>query len=157
MESEVSKQVNRGLNLGLLLLGALTILLLFNFFNRVNSPHPEPRRVYNPTNLLGDVIQIDVRNGCGEVGLAGKMTDFLRSYGFDVVEHGDHTTFDMDSTLVIDRIGNLDAAYQVALALGISGNRVISDVRPDFYLDVSVIIGLDYESIHPFRPTSGDE
>lgn len=151
MKPEITRRANIGLNLGIVVLVALTTLLLFNLIGRLSSPHPDSTRVYNPTGLLGEIIQVDVRNGCGESGLAGEMTDFLRSYGFDVVEHGDHTSFDVDSTLVIDRIGNLDAANQVALALGIPDVRIISDVRSDYYLDVSVIIGRDYASIRPFR------
>lgn len=151
MKSKVSKLENRALNIGLVIFAALAVALISNLFVRVSSPRPDPTRVFNPTGLLGDIVQVDVRNGCGESGLAGKMTDFLRSYGFDVIEHGDHTSFDMDSTIIIDRIGNLDAANQVALALGVSRGRVISDVRPDLYLDVSVIIGRDFRTIHPFR------
>jgi len=151
METEVSKRENRALNTGLVIVAVLAVVLIINLFMRISSPRPDPTRVFNPTGLLGDIVQIDVRNGCGVPGLAGEMTNFLRSYGFDVIEHGDFTSFDQDSTIIIDRIGHLDAANQVALALGISRHRVISDVRPDLYLDVSVIIGQDYRSVHPFR------
>ncbi len=151
MDPEVSKQENRALNVGLVIVAMFAVVLIFNLFMRVSSPRPDPTRVYNPNGLLGDVVQIEVRNGCGEPGLAREMTDFLRSYGFDVIEHGDYTSFDVDSTLIIDRVGNLDAANQVALALGVSRDRVISDLQSDLYLDVSVIIGQDFRSIHPFR------
>jgi ribosome-associated protein len=150
MEPEVSQNENRRLNAGLLTIGLVTAVLLFGLFSRLGSPKPETQRVYNPTGLLGNIIQVDVRNGVGESGLAARMTSFLREAGFDVIENGDHNSFDVDSTVVLDRIGNLDAAYQVALALGIPREKVTSAVRPDLYLDVSVVIGSDYKTVRPF-------
>jgi hypothetical protein len=138
------------LNIGLLGAGLIVAILLVSLVTRLGSPKAEVQRVFKPEGLLGDIIQVDVRNGIGESGLAGQMTDFLRDAGFDVIEHGDHNSFDVDSTVVLDRIGNLDAAYQVALALGIPRDKVKSEERPDLYLDVSVIIGSDYRTVRPF-------
>ncbi|GMQ82949.1 MAG: hypothetical protein BMS9Abin05_2419 [Rhodothermia bacterium] len=141
---------DRALDVGIIAFGVVTLLLVYAFFIRVGSPRPDATRVYNPNDLLGEIIQVEVHNGNGVSGLAGQMTEFLRSYGFDVVEHGDHTSFDQEETIIFDRIGNLDAAKQVALALGIPEASIRQDVRTDYYLDVSVIIGMDYESVMPF-------
>lgn len=140
----------RLLDIGIIVLGVFTLLLVYSFVNRVGSPRPDAARMYNPDSLLGDIIQVEIRNGNGVSGLASDMTEYLRSYGFDVVEQGDHTSFDQEETVIFDRIGNLDAAKQVALALGIEASEIVEDVQPDFYLDVSVIIGMDYKSIMPF-------
>jgi len=150
MEQQVNPNENRRLNAGLITVGLILAVFLVSFLSRVVSPKPEVERVYNPHGLLGDLIQVDVRNGVGKSGLAGEMTKFLRDTGFDVIEHGDHNSFDVDSTVVLDRIGNLDAAYQVALALGIPSEKVKTEIRTELYLDVSVIIGSDYQSIRPF-------
>ena len=150
MDWESSKYRNHALNAGIIFLGLATLVLAFAFFNRIGSPRPDATRVYNPDGFYGDIIQVEVLNGCGVSGLAGQMTEFLRSYGFDVVDHGDHTSFDIEETVIVDRIGNLDAAKQVALALGLQESSIIQEVRSDYYLDVSVIIGLDYQAIMPF-------
>jgi hypothetical protein len=150
MEPEINENENRRLNIGLVGAGLILAILLVSLVTRLGSPKAETQRVYNPEGLLGEIIQVDVRNGIGESGLAGQMTDFLRDSGFDVIEHGDHNSFDVDSTVVLDRIGNLDAAYQVALALGIPRDKVRSEERADLYLDVSVIIGSDYRKVRPF-------
>ena len=147
-ESKTSRL--RALDVVIIVLGVFTVLLAYSFVNRVGSPRPDAGRVFNPDSLLGDIIQVEVRNGNGVSGLAAQMTEYLRSYGFDVVEQGDHSSFDQEETVIFDRIGNMDAAKQVALALGIAESEIVEEVRPDFYLDVSVIIGLDYESIMPF-------
>jgi len=143
------------LDAGIVVLGFAAVLLAWALFNRIGSPRPDPTRVYNPNGLLGDIIQVEVRNGCGIGGLASRMTDYLRSYGFDVVEHGDFSTFDVESTRVVDRIGNADAAKQVAIALGLTDADIVEEVRPDSYLDVSVIIGKDYRSLLPFQADEG--
>ena len=150
MTGEAPQLRNRILDAGIVVLGLVTLVLVWALVNRLGAPRPDPERVYNPSNLLGDIIQVDVRNGCGVSGLAADMTDFLRSYGFDVVEHGDHSSFDVQKTRVIDRIGNLDAAKQVALALGLPESSISQEIRNDYYLDVSVIIGMDYRIVLPF-------
>ncbi len=151
MTSESTKISNRALTIGILVLGLATAALAYAFLGRAQSPRPDARRVYNPGGLQGDIIQVEVFNGCGIPGLAAGMTRHLRKLGFDVVDSGDHTSFDVEKTRVIDRIGNLDAAKQVALALGLPDAEVEQEVRADFYLDVSVIIGKDYGGLKPFR------
>lgn len=98
----------------------------------------------------GGIIQVAVRNGCGVEGVAGKTTRFLRRQGFDVVEVGNYRSFDQKHSVVIDRVGNEAAARKVAEALGIPLKRVSQEVRLDYYLDASIIIGHDYSSLKPF-------
>lgn len=150
MPSEESRFSSRSLSVGILFFGVITAFLVYAFFTRVGTPVPDATRLYNPNGLLGDIIQVEVRNGCGVSGLAKEMTAYLRTVGFDVVESGDHTTFDEERTRVIDRVGNLDAAKQVAMALGIPDSSVTQEIRSDYYLDVSVIIGKDYLTVKPY-------
>lgn len=95
-------------------------------------------------------IQMDVLNGAGESKLAQRVTDYLRSRGFDVVEMG-NVREELERTLVIDRAGNLQAALQVAQALGIPDDHIIQKIDKNLYLDVSVFIGKDYRTLRPFR------
>jgi len=95
-------------------------------------------------------IQLDVLNGVGEAKLAQRMTDFLRSRGFDVVEIGNYRE-ELERTLVIDRTGNSQAAIQVAKSLGVPLEQVIQRIDKTLYLDVSVFIGKDYPSLQPFK------
>lgn len=96
-------------------------------------------------------IQLDVLNGCGVRGVGLKLTNYLRTAGFDVVESKNYKVFNVPQTLVIDRVGNLTAARRVAAALGIADNNIIQQINPDYYVDVSVIIGGDYLSLQPLR------
>ena len=95
-------------------------------------------------------IQLDVLNGAGESRLAQRLTDYLRSRGFDVVETGNFRE-ELEKTLVIDRAGNKQAALQVAQALGIPEDQIMQKIDKNLYLDVSVFIGKDYKTLKPFR------
>lgn len=133
----------------ILLALALPILVLFyviiqSLFGSSNEPEiAEGGRVH--------VIQLDVLNGSGEPRLAQRMTDFLRSRGFDVVEMGNYKTSDVEATVVLDRVGNLEAAKHVAAAIGVPAERVEQKLDKSLYLDVSVIIGKDYQRLKAFQ------
>jgi hypothetical protein len=97
----------------------------------------------------GEIIQIDVLNGCGASGMASIFTAYLRARGYDVVETRNYKTFDMEESLVIDRTGNLKNAQKVAYALGVGKENIVQQINPDYYVDVSVVIGKDYTTLEP--------
>ena len=92
-------------------------------------------------------IQLDVLNGCGAKGVSAKFTNYLRTKGFDVVEMRNYIKFNMTRTLVVDRAGNLEFARKVAAALGVSEDHVVQELNPAYFVDVSVIVGADFESL----------
>lgn len=131
-------------------LGLVVLALLYALVARSFSPPAETIREANPAGLVGEIIQVEVRNGCGVSGLAEQLTGFLRREGFDVVEVGNYTSFNQAKTIVIDRVGDLETARKVAEAIGLTEDRIIQDVRQDYFLDASVVIGLDYAALVPF-------
>ncbi len=128
-------------------LSILLLILLVALFTRIIYPRIVSERT-EVSLLLSDVIQVEVRNGCGVSGLANRFTSVMRQNGFDVVESGNFDTFDVTRSFVIDRSGNLDNARRVARALGLSDDRIIREISPDFYLDATIVIGSDYESLN---------
>lgn len=139
---------NLALNAGLAVGGLLAILLLYALVLRWTGPNPAP--FTRASGDLGDIIQVDVRNGCGVSGLAAEMTDYLRDYGFDVVEAGDYDSYGQASSFVLDRVGNPRAAEALARAVGLDPGRVRQEVRPDYFLDATLVIGADFQKMHPF-------
>lgn len=147
----MANRVTNGLlNAALVVLGLAVMILLYALVTRSVGTRTDPVRAENPANLVGKIIQVEVRNGCGVDHLAAQATQFLRDRGFDVVEVGDHTSFDQQQSVVIDRVGDLESARRVAAALDIPEDRVIQEIRSDYYLDASVIIGHDYKTLEPF-------
>lgn len=92
------------------------------------------------------ILQLEVLNGCGIAGAGDVITNFLRQKGFDVISTGNYQTFDMDETIIIDRIGIINNGFKVADSLGITRKNVISQVNRSLLLDVSIIIGKDFNS-----------
>jgi hypothetical protein len=91
-----------------------------------------------------DIVQLEVLNGCGALGVADKFTEYLRKKNFDVVQVGNYISFDIDKTLIIDRTGNVANAEKVAGFLGIDESSIIQQINNDYFLDVTLVIGKDY-------------
>lgn len=127
------------------------MVLLYGLATRTLVPAPDPERSAGSTELVGTIIQVEVRNGAGVDRLAAETMRFLRERGFDVVDVGNYKTFDREHSVVIDRVGDREAAKKVAEALGLPPTRVRREIRRQYYLDASVIIGDDYEQLRPFQ------
>lgn len=136
------------LNAAIGFLSVLLIVLVAALFTRIIYPRIFNERAELQSELISNIIQLEVLNGCGVNGIANAYTGLLRSNGFDVVETGNFETFDLQETVIISRSGVMDNAYRVADALGVSQDNVIQESSPDYYLDVSVIIGHDYETLN---------
>lgn len=126
-------------------------MLSYALVAQILRPPADPYREDNPAGFVGTIIQVEIRNGCGVSGIADVTRGFLRDGGFDVVEVGNHARFDVGTSYVVDRVGDLEAARKVANALGISETHVRQELRPDYFLDASIVLGADYETLIPFR------
>jgi len=152
MASWSSRLANGLLNIALAVGGLSVLVLLYALATRTVFTDPSPERpAADSSDLVGSIIQVEVRNGAGVDHLAERTTEYLRDRGFDVVDVGNHSSFDQEHSVVIDRIGNMEAARNVAEALGIPPERVRQDFKPEYYLNASVILGHDYEQLRPFQ------
>ena len=131
------------------LFGIIVIVLVYSFIDRIFIDPP----VNAETGRGGKThtIQLDVLNGSGTPRLGQRFTDYLRARGFDVVEMGNYKESGVEFTRVIDRVGDPEAARQVAEALGVPKERVIQQIDKNVYLDVSVVIGRDFKSLKPLK------
>ena len=129
-------------------LSLLLFLLLFGLFTRLIYPRIQNQRAEAQPNLIGEIIQLEVLNGCGVSGLASQFTSALRKNGFDVVETGNFDHFDMQKTIIISRTYNTDNAKRVAEAIGIDEKNILVEASDDFYLDATIVIGSDYQSLN---------
>jgi len=128
-------------------LSLLLCLIIFGLFSRLIYPRIQNQRTENEPELVSNIIQLEVLNGCGVAGLADTFTSTLRKNGFDVVQSGNFDNFNMQHTTVISRTPNKDNARLVAEALGIDESQILVEASDDFYLDATVVIGSDYRSL----------
>jgi len=147
-ENNSSSFNNLLLNSAIGFLSVLLIALLIALTTRIIYPRILNTRAETNSQLISDVIQIEVLNGCGIAGIANTYTGVLRKNGFDVVETGNFDHFNLEQTIVISRSGIEDNARQVASALGVAPENVLREESPDFYLDVTVVIGHDFEQLN---------
>lgn len=142
--SKKSNQQKKFLAVINLLLTAVSITLLVIIILKVIPFFQKQEKVLNKTN---HIIQVEVLNACGAAGLADKFTDLLRSKKFDVVKTGNFVSFDIDNSFVIDRVGNKEFAYSLADSIGIDRANVIQQHNKNYYLDVTLVIGKDFNNL----------
>jgi capsular polysaccharide biosynthesis protein len=147
-EEKNTSTKNLYLNSAIGFLSVLLIGLLIALFTRIVYPRIFNQRADQTTELIGSIIQLEVLNGCGEAGIANNFTAHLRNNGFDVVEVGNFERFDVEKTFVISRSSSPNNARRVADALGVSEQNIIREESSDFYLDVTVVLGKDYETLN---------
>lgn len=141
-------QKNNLLNSAIGFLGVLLLILSIALITRFIYPRIASERVAEDPALISNIIQMQVLNGAGVPGLATRYTGSLRQYGFDVVETGNFDHFNVENTIVISRNGRMENARRVARAIGVSEQYIIREESPDFYLDITLVIGADYDNLN---------
>ena len=135
-------------NIIIIILSVIIVYLTYSLYSKIsaaNSKEAENLKSPSPT------IQIEVLNGCGLSGTADKITDYLRQHHFDVVQIGNYISYDVEKSIVIDRAGNMINAFKVADSLGINHKNVVQQISAKYFLDVSLVIGKDFNSLKPYQ------
>ena len=140
---------NISLNIIIVLLSVIILYMSFSIFSKIDTKRQLD--LQNQRNTKASIIQVEVLNGCGVAGAADQFTNYLRQHHFDVVQMGNYISFDVEKSIVIDRTGNMANAYKVADTLGISSKNVIQQKNNNYFLDVSFIIGKDFNSLKPYQ------
>lgn len=146
--SSEDNRKNLLLNSAIGFLGVLLAILLIALATRLLYPRIVSERTVQDPSLISNVIQLEVLNGAGVPGLATRYTGSLRQFGFDVVETGNFDHFNVNKTFVISRSGHMENARRVASAIGIKEDQVLREQSDDFYLDVTLVIGADFETLN---------
>ena len=142
--------INFSLNILIFLLITVIIYLSYSIFIKLTKePAIDLSAIKKETP--SDIIQVEVLNGCGVSGIADLFTDYLRDHHIDVVNIANYNQFNIDETMVIDRIGNKANADKVAEILGVPKGHEITQINDDYFVDVTVVIGRDYFKQTPIK------
>ncbi len=137
------------LNSIIILLAAIIFYMSFSLYSNLSAKDFSDIKIKKkPVSAL---VQIEVLNGCGISGVADTLTDYLRKHNFDVVQIGNYISYDVEKSIVIDRTGNMINAFKVADTLGIDPKNVIQQMNNNYFLDVSLIIGKDFNNLKPYK------
>ena len=88
---------------------------------------------------------VEVLNGSGVAGAAGKVAEKLKSEGFSVTKQGNAPDFTYDRCCVITRKGNTAGVLRIAKLLNCTDVR--EEAKADGRPDVTVIVGRDYTDL----------
>lgn len=141
---------NLFLNVIIFILGALILYMSYAIIDKLVSRNPKNEAEVNKTEPA-KIIQVEVLNGCGVKGLGDRFTDFLRDNKVDVVNVSNHPSQDFEKTLVIDRTGNIYNARKIAKLLGVKEENIVQQINNDYFLDVTLVIGRDYNQLKPLN------
>jgi hypothetical protein len=90
---------------------------------------------------LTEEVRVEVLNGCGLEGAAGKTKERLESNGYTVIAVGNATAFDNEETVLFAAGGEEGKAKRIADLFGMDEKNI----RETDY-DIKVIVGDDYST-----------
>jgi LCP family protein required for cell wall assembly len=91
-----------------------------------------------------EAASIEVLNGAGIEGLAGKTAQYLEGLGLNVVEVGNADRLNYDKTVVIDHTGNPYTRQFLLDLAGLTESQILSQYDPNSPIDITLIIGADW-------------
>jgi len=123
------------ITLTLIILVIITTAVILGKSMPVYSRQPQISQAQIPGKAT-----IWVYNGSRRSGLAERVTNSLRTNGFDAYNKGNATIQTYKRTLVISRNGDMRAARAVAAHLGVS-NPFFLESDVDITNDITIIVG----------------
>ena len=146
----MSVRARLGLALGLVLVGgALAASFLLETRSEPDKSQPPAATANSGSDIAFDEqqrrVRVEVLNGAGDPGAAARITEALRTAGFDVKTYGNAARYDYEQTIVLDRSGRPGAAGAVSAAL--RGAEIREDLDSELYLDATVILGDDWRTL----------
>ncbi len=115
----------------------------------VNGVHPIPPELVGDDEIspaeLQNPIRVEVLNGCGVKGLAGKTAEFLRRKGYDVRDFRNAPRSYQHTTIFV-RNGDMASGEALAYTISLPQEMVKMENDPTLVdIDVTLILGHDYQ------------
>ena len=108
-----------------------------------DKPEDEPIDTMEPKPIV-----IQVLNGCGVGGIAGKVSKWLEKNSYKVEDIDNADRQDYKNSHIIDRSGNMTAARELATLLGIDESRIKRlKLMPKPEIDLTLILGKDHKRL----------
>lgn len=136
---------------------SLTVLVFVGsvavkFFQGESAPAVPEGRSQQEQALVPVSLRMQVLNGCGAAGVAGRFSKYLVDAGkpdftIDVIDERNFNSFDQEKTMLISRRAGSPVAERLAIKLGLPAEQVTYKELEDNFLDIdySLVVGSDYE------------
>lgn len=98
-------------------------------------------------------LRVQILNGCGEKGITEIVEKKLQAEAQEVIYHvvdrDNAESFGFPQSLVVDRIGNQEAALRLARLLGVEEKNIVTQELSDnlYDLDFTIVVGGDFDRI----------
>ena len=125
-----------------------TIRNVGNLDSEPETEAPPEREALVPTARR---TQVEILNGCGANGVAAKLKRYLRQHNVDVVSTGNYKHFEVPRSKIWDRVDHQEKSRTLANLMGISSGYVSVQKDHNLQLDATIILGLDYKKLKPFK------
>ena len=103
----------------------------------------EELKIDKTTGLDRSKLSVTIQNGSGEAGVAGKGSDFLKTFGYNVTATGNADNFDFENVTI--KIKSTKSTYLSLLKNDLEEEYTVdastSDLESGFSSDALVIIG----------------
>ena len=98
-------------------------------------------------------LRVEIFNACGVQGVAKGLTDYLRKFeNVDVVFFDNYRVQNLSATYIIDRTDdNMSNARTIAGMICNKPQRLMPQISPDRQVEVTILIGKDYEELKAFQ------
>jgi hypothetical protein len=113
----------------------------------------ETPQYYSP---IDKKIQLEILNGCGESGVAKKLSDLLKKSNYDIVNSGNYmqrgkVNWDVNESKIIDQVNKQNEARKLADLMGILYSNVETFENSSPIADLTIVIGKDYKTLAIFQ------
>ena len=144
-------------------MGLLSILVMGFFISSIdrlffndglNTEFPDLSTLITQTQYekqTGHKIQIEIWNGCGIPKLADMYSNYLRSEGIDVLDSKNADNFNYKESKILHHRGELKRALALAEIMMIDKKNIVEDKNENLFLDLTLIIGEDYNELKSYR------
>ena len=120
----------------------LSIFIGTRRFSVSDKQSKSEEKLSSPISTIPNIGRIEVLNGCGMPGAAGKVADFLREKSFDVKSIGNAKSWNYPFTIIVSRTEDMTTAEQICAAFN-TDKLIILRTGEELY-NVSVLIGPDF-------------
>tara|TARA_B110000116_G_C16761179_1_gene548503 strand:- start:63 stop:560 length:498 start_codon:yes stop_codon:yes gene_type:complete len=102
-------------------------------------------------SINGHKIQVQIQNGCGERGVAKLFTNFLRDYGYDVLDYKNASHFNYSNTeIIVHKKDSSNFEDEMIDVLKINPSLVRYNYNKNIIYEMTVIIGNDYNTLDSY-------
>ena len=117
------------------------------------SDKTEQQQYYSP---IEKKIQLEILNGCGDSGVAKKLSSVLKKSKYDIVNSGNYMergkiNWNVEETKIISQTHNPQKARDLADLMGILYSNVEEFENPSPIADITIVIGKDYKTLAIFQ------